>query len=304
MERTISDKLRGFSITLITIFLAAVSQPFAETLVLQPGSEGIDTYTCNCAPNTNNPFGPITKLYQGQIGVCYNIALSQWDISAIPPEVIITEAIVEFMCYQMEGAPTGEMLYSRIVQDWGETSVTHNTLPRISSDNQVVTAWPVNGQWHQVDITEFVQGWYDGVFSNYGILLHSTNTSGTSDANWYSSDYSAAAYRPKLTITYTPGSGVTPNSDPHSSISLSHQSHPNPFNPTTTISFDLPVTSEVKLNIFDIHGRDVGAGFKSAQYNPGTHQITFDGSDLASGIYIYRLTANDFTASGKMVLMK
>ncbi|TKJ39961.1 hypothetical protein CEE37_09500 [candidate division LCP-89 bacterium B3_LCP] len=84
------------------------------------------------------------------------------------------------------------------------------------------------------------------------------------------------------------------------------KNHPNPFNPTTVISFSLPVASLVKLDVFDINGRNVG--FRESDlrghYLPGTHQITFDGSDLASGIYIYRLTAGDFTASGKMVLMK
>ncbi|TKJ42218.1 hypothetical protein CEE37_00650 [candidate division LCP-89 bacterium B3_LCP] len=87
--------------------------------------------------------------------------------------------------------------------------------------------------------------------------------------------------------------------------------HPNPFNPTTTISFDLPSASLVKLDVFDINGRNVGAGLsrwdaegETRPYNPGTHQITFDGTDLPSGIYIYRLTAGDFTWTGKMVLMK
>ncbi|TKJ42474.1 hypothetical protein CEE37_01970 [candidate division LCP-89 bacterium B3_LCP] len=93
--------------------------------------------------------------------------------------------------------------------------------------------------------------------------------------------------------------------------------YPNPFNPTTTISFSLPVASLVKLDVFDINGRNVGAGFaegtlykgkpaptQGAWHPPGTHQITFDGSNLSSGIYIYRLTAEEYTASGKMVLLK
>ncbi|TKJ42179.1 hypothetical protein CEE37_00440 [candidate division LCP-89 bacterium B3_LCP] len=83
---------------------------------------------------------------------------------------------------------------------------------------------------------------------------------------------------------------------------------PNPFNPTTTISFTLPEPGLVRLEVFDIRGREVG----SAQDRPlregwmvaGQQQITFDGSGLASGIYIYRLTAGEFSASGKMVLMK
>jgi len=79
---------------------------------------------------------------------------------------------------------------------------------------------------------------------------------------------------------------------------------PNPFNPTTTTSFDLPVASTVTLSVYDVTGRDVGAGFNPAQMQAGHHSFTFDGTSLPSGIYLYRLTAADFTATGKMVLLK
>jgi hypothetical protein len=69
--------------------------------------------------------------------------------------------------------------------------------------------------------------------------------------------------------------------------------------------FQLPIASLVTLEVFDINGRRVEGNLTSAlHYPPGYHSIRFDGSALASGIYIYRLTAGEFTASGKMVLMK
>jgi hypothetical protein len=79
--------------------------------------------------------------------------------------------------------------------------------------------------------------------------------------------------------------------------------HPNPFNPNTTISFDLPASARVSLEIFDTAGRMVQLSDPGV-FPAGTHQITFDGSSLASGVYIYQLTADEFNASGKMVLMK
>ena len=93
------------------------------------------------------------------------------------------------------------------------------------------------------------------------------------------------------------------------------QVYPNPFNPTTTFSFQLPEASLVKLEIFDINGRNVGArlprpytvGFGESAlrwYPAGTHQITFDGSGLPSGIYFARLQAGDHTAVRKLVLVK
>ena len=83
---------------------------------------------------------------------------------------------------------------------------------------------------------------------------------------------------------------------------------PNPFNPTTTIRFDLPAASWVRLEVFDIAGRIVGARsprpYMEGWRHRGTHEVTFDGTGLPSGIYIYRLSAGEFTASGKMLLLK
>jgi hypothetical protein len=81
------------------------------------------------------------------------------------------------------------------------------------------------------------------------------------------------------------------------------QAVPNPFNPSTTISYQLSTYSRVSLRVFDISGRLVGTvveGWKTA----GDHEVTFDGSGLASGIYLYTLTAGQDRASGKMVLLK
>ncbi len=80
-------------------------------------------------------------------------------------------------------------------------------------------------------------------------------------------------------------------------------SYPNPFNPTTAISYQLPVVSFVNLAIYDISGRKV-ADLVNGSREAGVHEVTFDASDLASGIYLYRLEAGSFSATGKMVLMK
>jgi hypothetical protein len=79
--------------------------------------------------------------------------------------------------------------------------------------------------------------------------------------------------------------------------------YPNAFNPATVIGFTLPEASLVRLEIFDVTGRLIESplhGWRDA----GMHEVTFDASHLASGIYIYWLEAGQFTASGKMVLIK
>ncbi len=90
---------------------------------------------------------------------------------------------------------------------------------------------------------------------------------------------------------------------------------PNPFNAATTLRFDLPQAGWVRLEVFDMNGRVVGArhaspavGFGESGlqgwYSAGTHEVTFDGSDLPSGVYLYRLQAGELSAAGKMVLLK
>jgi hypothetical protein len=83
-----------------------------------------------------------------------------------------------------------------------------------------------------------------------------------------------------------------------------YPAYPNPFNPTTVIRFDLPLAEQVRLEVFDINGRNVRANHSPVPYSPGTHEILFDGSGLTSGIYFYRLTAGEFSTMGKMVLLK
>jgi hypothetical protein len=82
-----------------------------------------------------------------------------------------------------------------------------------------------------------------------------------------------------------------------------YQNYPNPFNPATVISFQLSANSEVKLAVYDLLGRVVATlveGFESA----GEHVVRFDGSGLASGVYICRLTTPEHAATRKIMLLR
>ena len=82
-----------------------------------------------------------------------------------------------------------------------------------------------------------------------------------------------------------------------------HQNYPNPFNPSTRISFDLPVRSDIKLSVFDMLGQEV-ATLANGSFEAGSHTVQFDASNLTSGMYLYRLSAGSFTATGKMSLVR
>jgi hypothetical protein len=79
--------------------------------------------------------------------------------------------------------------------------------------------------------------------------------------------------------------------------------YPNPFNPSTTISYHLTQSSFVKLTVFDILGREI-ATLVNGMVESGLHQAVFDASKLSSGMYFYKLTTDEFTQVRKMLLMK
>ncbi len=82
-----------------------------------------------------------------------------------------------------------------------------------------------------------------------------------------------------------------------------NQNYPNPFNPETIISYSLPVESKVRLEIYNLLGERIALLINTEQ-KAGKYKISFDGSKLASGIYLYRIIANDFIQTNKMVLIK
>jgi hypothetical protein len=81
------------------------------------------------------------------------------------------------------------------------------------------------------------------------------------------------------------------------------QNYPNPFNPLTTIEYGLPAASKVKVEVFNILGQKVKE-LVNAEQEAGFHVVRWDASSAASGVYFYRISAGDFTATKRMVLMK
>jgi predicted GH43/DUF377 family glycosyl hydrolase len=81
------------------------------------------------------------------------------------------------------------------------------------------------------------------------------------------------------------------------------QSFPNPFNPGTAITYQLPVAIDVKLKVFDELGREV-ATLVDGRQTAGTHSVRFNAAGLSSGVYFYRLEAGQFTETKKMILLR
>lgn len=98
------------------------------------------------------------------------------------------------------------------------------------------------------------------------------------------------------------GDNLFSNSNIPKSFDLK-QNYPNPFNPITNINFDLPKNILVTIKIYDLLGREIKTLVNEFK-NAGSYIVSFNGSELASGVYFYRIQAGDFVSVKKMVLIK
>jgi len=157
----------------------------------------------------------------------------------------------------------------------------------------------------------------DGQFSEYGFdadlrLLETSSARGIGKVDKVNSFYDFNKFQrfgnnqtvDLGALEYGSGSVVSVNSESETPKSfLLSQNYPNPFNPSTMISYQLPINSFVNLRVFDILGREV-ATLVNEQKPAGNYEMKFDASNLASGVYLYKLQAGDYSSVKKLILMK
>jgi len=81
------------------------------------------------------------------------------------------------------------------------------------------------------------------------------------------------------------------------------QNYPNPFNPSTTIPYTIHARCAVTLAVYDVLGREVAFLVREEQ-EAGRHEVRFDGSGVAGGVYIYRIRAGDFVQARKLLIIR
>jgi len=141
--------------------------------------------------------------------------------------------------------------------------------------------------------------------------LTCTNITGNGYTVYYDSTASANAYLRALTYTLVGGGILTPGTasdieETKLNIPVDfvlNQNYPNPFNPNTNISFEIIKPSNVILRVFSLNGKEV-AILAKGYYDVGKHEISFDASGLADGIYYYTLNTNGTSYTKKMILIK
>ena len=221
---------------------------------------------------------------------------------------------VDFGFTNAVSALTGDTLFhaSTIWSGMGQMVFPHDSLFKVEYNTGIISAPPdtvlyvllfestsesADTAWSKVKETDFIHRL--GSIDNYDVVIfdHFYGLFGGSDS---SAEWIIMGYTNPLPT------GIYPDVDNIPSIisefSLS-QNHPNPFNPVTTISYSLPFSGDVSLIIYNILGEEIAQlvdGFQQA----GEYNITWNATNISSGIYFYRLNSGDFTETKKMILLR
>ena len=107
----------------------------------------------------------------------------------------------------------------------------------------------------------------------------------------------------RWTYTWIGNSMTDVEEDDNNIVVALDQNYPNPFNPSTIIKYSIPTTELVELKVFNVLGQEV-ASLVNEVKNAGVHYANFNASDLASGVYVYRINAGSFVSTKKMLLIK
>ncbi len=215
-------------------------------------------------------------------------------------------------------SPVGKALYGEVEGSCCELQlpVELTSFEGVGEDNQVRLTWTTASELENDRFVIRRALNVDGPYSNWVEIPGSGTTSGETNYEYIDTrvvnnvtyyyrlrdiDINGRITEHDITVTATPRFD---NPDPMTIDSYKlYQNVPNPFNPTTIITYDIAEAGMVSLKVFNIEGREVATLVNDVQ-DQDRYTVTFDVKNLASGIYFYRLETSDFIATKKMVVIK
>jgi hypothetical protein len=268
-----------------------VSNIAASTTDLSVFQEALTSPWINASWSATPTFGSTDQHYAGSTSIKvaqsanggFSLHYGSWG--ATVPVTPASYTGIEFALY---GGTSGATISVLFQNDLG------NTFPSVSCGTIPANTWKViNVPMSQLDP------------NNYPIYRLSLMEKSGSAKTYYVDNMrfiGAAAPAPKMVATRTAG-----GSDPKA-YAL-EQNYPNPFNPATIIHFALPEQSLVSLKVYNMLGQEVSTLLNNEQMDTGNREVSFNGGNLASGVYVYRLEAqglsgNNFVSVKRMVLAK
>jgi carboxypeptidase T len=175
--------------------------------------------------------------------------------------------------------------------DYGNVEVSSNN----GTTWQTVNSYTGNNTtWTQqsFDITSYANS-----ATQLLIRFRLTSDANTQSSGWWVDDI-------KLTNYCMIANGVSNHNNEFPKMFALGQNYPNPFNPVTVIKYQLPIQSYVTIRVYDILGKEIATLVNNERKSGGYYEVKFDGSNLASGMYFYKIEAGTFSDTKKMILIK
>lgn len=195
----------------------------------------------------------------------------------------------------------------RLSTQWGDlVPVEFTSFSSVVDGNNVILNWSTATELNNFgfEVQRSISG---NEFSTIGFVNGNGTTTEAKTYRFVDANLSAGSYTFRLkqvdfngTFAYSDEVNAEVTSPVQFELA---QNYPNPFNPSTTIKFSIPQSSNVTLKIFNTLGQEVKT-LLSQNMESGLHTINFDASELNSGIYFYRLDADQFSEVRKMTLIK
>ncbi len=203
---------------------------------------------------------------------------------------MITDTIAE---------PGDYISFQFALENLGSTGIAESITAELSSDDSCISALSLTGSFGDIGPGE------SNVIIGGGGLRISDSCPGnvdltimvdifSNDYHFWTDSFNIHVHEPSIITTDI---GLLPHE-----YSLS-QNHPNPFNPITTIRYELPLQSDVQITIYDLVGREVTTLLSETQ-DAGYKSIQWDAINVASGMYFYQIRAGEFVQTRKMVVLK
>ncbi len=298
------------TILFITIILGTIAISLdADLINLTPTDDMYTDVEHTTLPPT------ITELWVAEFAPAghFERIMIKFDLAELEDQ-IINSAILHlnrFMGCPMGG--TTNVNFYAISEDWDETSWDPHTHAQYNSYIWSSYGFNYDG-WHEIDVTELVQNWNEKTIANYGLLMRAET--GSKWSKFYSKDHSEEYLHPYLEIDYTP---VNADENTIAAEKFKLNNYPNPFNPSTTISFSITTestenTEKVGIEIFNVKGQKIRTleciGCDNAASSQMMNSIVWHGRDddnkpVSSGVYFYQLQIDGQpAASRKMMLLK
>ena len=219
---------------------------------------------------------------------------TQIPLGATPTEVVLCLAVNGN--YMFAGTNNGGVFRSSNSGfNWTQTSLNNGGITSFTIKDNYIFA----GDFHYGEVYLSSNNGTSWILKNQGLGSQNEVHSLTTTSQYIFAGTDSSVWRRSFTeiIGIQKISELVP-----SSFSLS-QNYPNPFNPTTKIKMEIAKVGNVKLIVYDILGRQV-ANLVNEKLKPGTYEVTFDGSNYASGVYFYKLQTKDFSVTKRMLLIK